>query len=172
MSSFWADRQYSQQCRGYKDDNNLPSLRRILSSTTSHINRAKYPTIIFATATMNLKTHPPTTFGRRNFVDVIDEIASSEPSRPVVFLPRSANAEDGWEELTFGKYANSINRFAKWIVERAGHAKDGDYPTVAYIGPNDIRYLIVLAASIKAGYKVSISLLRILGVRGSLFITS
>jgi acyl-coenzyme A synthetase/AMP-(fatty) acid ligase len=112
---------------------------------------------------MNLKTHPATTFGRRNFVDVIDEIASSEPSRPVVFLPRSENAEDGWEELTFGKYANSINRFARWIVERVGHAKDGDYPTVAYIGPNDIRYLIVLAASIKAGYKVSISLLRILG---------
>ncbi|CAI7678147.1 unnamed protein product [Penicillium pancosmium] len=102
---------------------------------------------------MNLKTHPATTFGRRNFVDVIDEIASSEPSRPVVFLPRSANAEDGWEDLSFGKYANSINRFAQWIVERAGHAKDGDYPTVAYIGPNDIRYLIVLAAPIKAGYK-------------------
>lgn len=106
---------------------------------------------------MNLKIPdaPAPAFGQRNFVDVVDEIASSEPSRPVLYLPRSGNAEDGWRALSFGEYANAINRCAHWIVQCAGHAKDGEYPTVAYIGPNDIRYLVVIAAAVKAGYKVT-----------------
>lgn len=93
-------------------------------------------------------------YGRRNFVDAIDEIALNDPSRPVVYIPRSSDPKDGWDEVSFRQYANAINRFAHWIVQQAGRAKDGEYPTVAYIGPNDVRYLVVLAASIKAGYKV------------------
>ncbi|KAJ5612047.1 hypothetical protein N7510_005241 [Penicillium lagena] len=92
-------------------------------------------------------------YGRRNFVDVIDETALNEPFRPILSIPRSSDPRDGWEELSFGQYANAINRFAHWMVEHVGRAKDGEYPTVAYIGPNDVRYLVILAASIKAGYK-------------------
>ncbi|KAJ5107679.1 hypothetical protein N7456_004354 [Penicillium angulare] len=92
----------------------------------------------------------------RNFVDVIDELALNEPNRTVVSIPRSSNAKDGWKDLSASVYANAINRLAHSIVDKFGRAKKHDYPTVAYIGPNDVRYLIILTATIKAGYKALI----------------
>lgn len=94
-------------------------------------------------------------YGQRNFVDLIDERALNEPSRLVLSLPRSASdASQGWEDLSYKDYANAINRWAHWMVKTAGQAKEGEYPTVAYIGPNDVRYFVALTGAVKAGYKV------------------
>ncbi|KAJ5280023.1 hypothetical protein N7478_005395 [Penicillium angulare] len=102
---------------------------------------------------LNGMTNGSSQHGLRNFVDVIDELALNEPNRTIVSIPRSSNAKDGWKDLGASEYANAINRLAHWIVDQFGRAKENDYPTVAYIGPNDVRYLIVLVATIKAGYK-------------------
>lgn len=89
----------------------------------------------------------------RNFVNVLDEIASTDPERTCFSIPRE-DPTAGWEDVTFGRYANSVNRLAHWIANEVGLAEDGTYPTVAYIGPNDARYVVMLIAAIKAGYKV------------------
>lgn len=96
-----------------------------------------------------------TAYGQRNIIDLIDERAAAEPSRTVLSLPRSSSdPTQGWEDLSYKDFANAINRFAHWIVKTVGVAKEGECPTIAYLGPNDLRYLIVMAAAIKAGYKV------------------
>lgn len=92
-------------------------------------------------------------YGHRIFVNTIDQLAAAEPSRPWLYIPRSAKPQDGWQPVTFGEYANAINRTAQWLVDELGQGQD--FPTIAYIGPNDVRYTVILAASVKAGFQVS-----------------
>lgn len=93
-------------------------------------------------------------YGQRIFVKLIDDIALNEPRRTLLSIPRSNDSKDGWQDLSFGMFANAVNRLSHWITDQAGLAQEGTFPTIAYIGPNDVRYLIVLAATIKTGYKV------------------
>lgn len=51
--------------------------------------------------------------------------------------------------------ANAINRAAHRIVELCGKSKPNTFPTIAFIAPNDVRYIVTILASIKAGYQVS-----------------
>ncbi|KAJ5238518.1 hypothetical protein N7468_003137 [Penicillium chermesinum] len=96
----------------------------------------------------------PVSYGKRNCVDLIDEYAATEPSRTVISIPRSnSDPTQGWQDVSFRDFANAINRYAHWIVSTVGPAKEGEYPTIAYIGPSDVRYLVTMAATIKAGYK-------------------
>jgi hypothetical protein len=48
--------------------------------------------------------------------------------------------------------ANAINGMAWWMKSELGESKR--FETLAYFGPWDPRYIIVLLASVKAGYKV------------------
>lgn len=93
-------------------------------------------------------------YGRRLLPHVIDDIACKDPHREVFMSPRSSSPKDGWAITTFSTYANAINRCAHDIVNRYGKATHGEFPTIAYIGPQDARYLVIVVAAIKAGYKV------------------
>ncbi|RWA04794.1 hypothetical protein EKO27_g10315 [Xylaria grammica] len=93
-------------------------------------------------------------YGRRLLPHIIDDVASKDPRREVLLTARSSNPKDGWAPMTFGDYANAINRCAQEIVDRYGRASEGTFPTIAYIGPQDARYLIVVIAAIKASYQV------------------
>ncbi|KAI2625808.1 acetyl-CoA synthetase-like protein [Hypoxylon sp. NC1633] len=91
-------------------------------------------------------------FGRRLLANVIDETAQKEPHRECFSFPRSSDPKDGWRVITFKEYANAINHISHIIVEKCGHPPAGTIPTLAYIGPNDARYVVLLIAAIKAGY--------------------
>jgi hypothetical protein len=93
-------------------------------------------------------------YGRRLMVNIIDDVARKNPERTWVKIPRSANAGDGWKAVSFKTGANAINRIAHKIIEILGKPAQGKFPTIAYIGPNDIRYLILMFAAVKAGYQV------------------
>ncbi|KAI2468516.1 acetyl-CoA synthetase-like protein [Annulohypoxylon bovei var. microspora] len=92
-------------------------------------------------------------YGRRLIPHVIDGIAKDDPKKEAFSIPRSENPKDGWKVVTFKEYANAVNRVAHRIVEMCGAPSSGSFPTVAYIGPNDARYVVLLAGAMKAGYK-------------------
>lgn len=121
------------------------------------------------------KTHGPAhnastgDFGRRVLITLIDDIATADPTRPFTFIPNSSNPEDGWKPVTFQELAKSINYWAH-DISSATRDSTNDFPTVAYIGPNDVRYVIILLACIKAGCKaLFISPRNTVGVQLSLF---
>ncbi|KAI1134702.1 acetyl-CoA synthetase-like protein [Hypoxylon sp. FL0543] len=93
-------------------------------------------------------------YGRRLVPHIIDEIAKTDPGREAFSIPRSSDPKDGWKAVTFKEYANAINYNARKIVETCGTPSPGSFPTIAYIGPNDARYVVILVGAIKAGYKV------------------
>ncbi|KJZ74077.1 hypothetical protein HIM_06526 [Hirsutella minnesotensis 3608] len=92
-------------------------------------------------------------YGRRLLVDVIDSTARAEPSRPLLHVPVSQDVSDGWYPVTYREIANAINFVAHDIIRKFGPAPKGTFPTIAYLGPNDPRYLVLLLACIKAGYQ-------------------
>jgi acyl-CoA synthetase (AMP-forming)/AMP-acid ligase II len=85
--------------------------------------------------------------------NVVDEFAANEPARPFQYQPKSSNPEDGWEPVTFKDFSNAINHVAHIIAETVKKDSSDEFPTLAYVGPNDVRYGILVLAAVKAGCK-------------------
>ncbi|KAK7994340.1 thioester reductase domain-containing protein [Apiospora marii] len=102
----------------------------------------------------SIKKSAKTPSGNRLIPHIIDDLARREPQREWAQIPVSSDPKDGWRTVTFQQFANAINRCCHKLIERYGQATPGKFPTIAYIGPNDARYLILLVATIKTGYQV------------------
>ncbi|KAK4955159.1 putative secondary metabolism biosynthetic enzyme [Elasticomyces elasticus] len=81
---------------------------------------------------------------------IIDELASSDPDGVWITVPRHQDLKQGWRDLTYGDLAKAINGMAEWLGRELVCVR-GD--VVAYVGVNDMRYLVVLAALMKTGLK-------------------
>lgn len=93
-------------------------------------------------------------YGRRLLPSLIDHIAQTAPNTVWASIPKDADdLSQGWKNVTYATFANAVNRVAHRFISNTGPGTD--YPTVAYIGPNDPRYLIFVLAALKAGYKVT-----------------
>ncbi|KAM0262799.1 hypothetical protein ACHAQJ_001593 [Trichoderma viride] len=104
---------------------------------------------------MNGNANSKPQYGQRLVVNVVDEYAVHEPERIFVYQPFSSNLKDGFRAITFRETAKAVNHLARELLQQtpeATYEKD-DFPTVAYIGPSDIRYMIVMLACIKAHRK-------------------
>ncbi|KAK4185156.1 putative dehydrogenase [Podospora australis] len=92
-------------------------------------------------------------FGRRLLPHIVDERAALEPEREWVSIPKTSNPYDGWKKITYRDAANAVNRIAHKLVSTTGKPEPKTFPTVAYIGPNDVRYLVFALGAVKAGYQ-------------------
>lgn len=81
-------------------------------------------------------------YGRRLIPHIIDDFAESEPEREAFQVPRSSDPKDGWRAITWGGYANAVNHVARRIIDICGEPEKDAFPTIAYIGPNDARYVV------------------------------
>jgi len=90
---------------------------------------------------------------RELLVHIVDEIARETPEALYAELPRSAtNFDAGFHKVTYYLFANAINGMASWLNKTL--ERKGDFETLLYLGPNDLRHNILLLAAVKAGYKV------------------
>ncbi|KAL2129416.1 hypothetical protein VTI74DRAFT_7827 [Chaetomium olivicolor] len=103
---------------------------------------------------MNGKTTAqPTRYGKRLLVNIVDERAQSEPDREWVSIPKTSDPKDGWKKISYKQAANAVNRVAHKLVSTTGLPNKGEFRTVAYIGPSDVRYLVFTLGAVKAGYQ-------------------
>ena len=94
------------------------------------------------------------TYGRRLLPVLVDELAATEPDRVFISVPYSKNVEDGFHDIDFRAFARAVNRCSWWIRETFGEPMS-TFPTISYFGPHDARYLMLILACNKVGYKVS-----------------
>ncbi|KAK5123225.1 hypothetical protein LTR85_003424 [Meristemomyces frigidus] len=92
-------------------------------------------------------------FGRTLMPDIIDSLANKDANRPFALIAKGATVGDGYRAVTVGQLATAINRAAWWIEEQFGKTQCG-FPTVAYMGPQDLRYTFLMLGAVKAGYKL------------------
>jgi acyl-coenzyme A synthetase/AMP-(fatty) acid ligase len=99
-------------------------------------------------------TPDSTPYGRRLIPPLIDEIAEHDPDRVFACIPKTTDLKDGFQDVTFADFARAINRAAGWIEKTLGQSHDGKFETLAYMGPFDLRYYVMIVAACKLGYKV------------------
>lgn len=105
--------------------------------------------------------------------NLVDKRATLTPDAIYAEYPVSVRTYDqGYRKITYREFANAVNGAATWLVDTLGPGKD--FETLAYIGPNDIRYPALILGAVKAGYKVGqilpLPILRMLTEK--LFLTS
>ncbi|KAF7586115.1 hypothetical protein BBP40_009428 [Aspergillus hancockii] len=93
----------------------------------------------------------PRNVGRRLLTTVVDEIAHANPRQKLGVIPNGLKVSHGFRGVTFNELAHAVNTFSWWIVNQIGKAEHNE--TVAYMGRNDILYLIFILACNKTGYK-------------------
>ena len=84
---------------------------------------------------------------------IIDEIATAEPDAPCFETPKSTKSyESGFHKVTRQRFASAIDGVAWWLDKSLGSGRD--FQTLAYFGPWDARYNLLLFGAVKCGYKV------------------
>jgi acyl-CoA synthetase (AMP-forming)/AMP-acid ligase II len=96
---------------------------------------------------------PPAQCGKRLVPVLIDEIAKADPNRTFISSARGATAAEGYVDISYRAFATAVNRCA-WHLEGQVGLSQTD-ATVFYIGPLDVRYLVIWMAALKTGYIVS-----------------
>jgi acyl-CoA synthetase (AMP-forming)/AMP-acid ligase II len=82
---------------------------------------------------------------------VVDRLAEGRP-HAVYSVWATAS---GLRTITYRQLANAVNGLASWLVSRLGPGRVGADPEVlTYIGAQDVRYVALLLAAVKAGYVV------------------
>ncbi|OJZ86454.1 hypothetical protein ASPFODRAFT_133546 [Aspergillus luchuensis CBS 106.47] len=93
----------------------------------------------------------PVDCGRRLLPAVLDEVAITDPERVFVSVPRNPeNVSAGFQDITYATFAQAVNKCAWWLRDRVGMPTDPQ--TILYIGPLDIRYILIIIAAAKAGH--------------------
>lgn len=94
-------------------------------------------------------------FGRRTLPTVIDNKAAETPDKVLYSITKTRNPADGFIDVTARCYAQAVNRCARHIEKNLGRGEG--FPTVCFMGPQDLAYCIVIPAAMKAGYKPLLS---------------
>lgn len=85
--------------------------------------------------------------------NLVDKRAILTPDAIYSEYPLSAMTYDeGYRKITYRDFANAVNGAARWLQTTLGPGQD--YETLAYVGPNDLRYPALILGAVKAGYKV------------------
>ncbi len=106
------------------------------------------------TSNKRRKTIATMSYGKRLIPVLIDEAARDTPQRVYASIPRSSkDLSEGFEDITYARFANAINRAAAWLDAALGGR--GSTAIFAYAGPKDLRYTILTVAAVRSGREVS-----------------
>ncbi|KAK5629393.1 hypothetical protein RRF57_005109 [Xylaria bambusicola] len=91
-------------------------------------------------------------YGRRLIPQIMDSLASTDPSRTVYSLAMLSKKSLTYRHITARAFAQAVNKTAWWLQSQAG--KPDSIQPVGYIGPHDLRHILLTYACVKAGYAV------------------
>mgnify|MGYP005988557285 CR=1 FL=1 len=91
-------------------------------------------------------------FGERLLPSLVDEIAANDPTRVLYSVTKTKDPADGFQDITAAEFAQAVDRCAWHLHDSLGPGEN--FPTIMYMGPQDLVYGILVLASNKAGYKL------------------
>ncbi|KAL9006359.1 MAG: hypothetical protein Q9188_000895 [Gyalolechia gomerana] len=91
-------------------------------------------------------------YGKRLIPHILDSLASAEPNRIIysVAIPSDISLE--FRHISARTFARAVDKTAWWLRNQVGNPPL--IQTVGYIGPHDIRHILLTYACVKAGYAV------------------
>lgn len=86
--------------------------------------------------------------------NMVDYLALAKPQAPFAEYPKSPTTYSaGFQKINYATFANAVNGIAWWLKDNLGPSTS--FETLAYIGPNDLRYNALVLGAVKVGYKVT-----------------
>ncbi|KAI1754102.1 hypothetical protein F4782DRAFT_495129 [Xylaria castorea] len=83
---------------------------------------------------------------------LVDDLARSHRSRILYSFAKTKDPADGFRDVCAADFARAVDRCSWFIDQNLGPGID--FPTLVYLGPQDLNYAILVLASIKTGYKL------------------
>ncbi|KAI8945650.1 hypothetical protein F4801DRAFT_114075 [Xylaria longipes] len=83
---------------------------------------------------------------------LVDDLAWSDPSRILYSFAKTKDPVDGFRDVCAADFARAVDRCSWFIDQNLGPGND--FPTLVYLGPQDLNYAVLVLASIKTGYKL------------------
>ncbi|KAJ4987110.1 thioester reductase domain-containing protein [Stagonosporopsis vannaccii] len=94
-------------------------------------------------------------FNNELLPNILFKLAAQFPGITYAEYPQTNNIADGYRKITFKEMACAVHEMAWWIDQKVGKpAKDDGSETLVYMGPNDVRYGILVLSSVMVGYKM------------------
>lgn len=92
----------------------------------------------------------------RLLIDAIESQIKSKPDSPYLLYANSSSweQEGGYRNITWKQFGEAIDKVAFWLDQHLPWTGQGPQ-TIAYIGPNDPRYFVIIAAAVKSKRRVS-----------------
>ncbi|KAI1126132.1 putative NRPS-like enzyme [Nemania abortiva] len=81
-----------------------------------------------------------------------DELAVKVPNHCLFAYPKDEKPQHGFVEVSAQCFANAVNRTSWYLESLLGTPRDFDI--ICYMGANDLRYILLMLAAIKVGYKM------------------
>lgn len=102
-------------------------------------------------------TPPATNLQPRLLINAIDSQVKSNPNGQYLLYAKSSSweQEGGYRSITWKQFGDAINKAAFWLDQHLPQTKS-DPQTIAYVGPNDPGYYIIVAAAVKSKRRVSV----------------
>ncbi|KAI2717518.1 hypothetical protein CBS147332_4398 [Penicillium roqueforti] len=92
-------------------------------------------------------------FRKRLLATTIDEQAETKPTQRFAVISQGLDLSNGLRDISIKDLAQAVNFMCWWIESIIGPAHSDSPETVAYMGGNDVRYLIFFLACQKTGYQ-------------------
>ena len=72
---------------------------------------------------------PPPQCGRRLPPVLLDEIAAADPERVLYSIAKTNDMQDGFQDPSYKRIANAVNRCAHWLKQSLGAGKPASFAT-------------------------------------------
>ncbi|KAJ6784388.1 hypothetical protein PWT90_05068 [Aphanocladium album] len=89
-------------------------------------------------------------YGRRLLPQIIDELAASHPEQSLFSLSTMVKNVLEFREISAKQFASAIDKTAWWLESKVG--KQTAIQPIGYIGPHDLRHILLTYAAVKVGY--------------------
>lgn len=89
-------------------------------------------------------------YGKRLIPQIMDSLAAAEPERIVFSLTTLSGNSLEFRHISARVFTQAVDKLAWWLHEQVG-SPDSIQP-MGYIGPHDLRHVLLTYACVKAGY--------------------
>ncbi|KAK9436565.1 transferase family protein [Metarhizium brunneum] len=89
-------------------------------------------------------------YGKRLIPQIMDSLAVAEPDRTVFSLTTLSGGSPEFKQISALKFTKAVDKTAWWLHNRVG--KPGSVLPIGYIGPHDLRHILLTYACVKVGY--------------------
>ncbi|KAI4194481.1 MAG: hypothetical protein LQ348_002638 [Seirophora lacunosa] len=90
-----------------------------------------------------------TEYGKRLIPHILDSLASAEPDRIIYSVATFSDTSHHFRHISARTFAKAVDKTAWWLHKHVG--RPTSIQPVGYIGPHDIRHILLTYACIKAG---------------------